>query len=158
MSQIALYGLAALTVASAGMALFVRLMEGPWQPWWRAAVCLALAACVCFLLLPQIARAQHGHRGEGHAEHHDWLKDLKQPNTGHSCCNARTDTNPEGDCRQTRAYLHDDGRWRAIISGKWEIIPPSRVLDPKLSKDPTRAYICEKHGLIFCFLPAGAGV
>lgn len=54
------------------------------------------------------ARAQDAHEhaegqyGDGHAENHDWYKDLKQPDTGYSCCNGRSNSS-EGDCRPTRA-------------------------------------------------------
>ena len=48
--------------------------------------------------------AQDGHRGESHAENHDWYQELKQPGTGLSCCNG-TVNGVEGDCRPTRAYL-----------------------------------------------------
>ena len=58
------------------------------------------------------ASAQDGYHGQGHAENHDWYRDLKQPGTGYSCCNGTADGR-FGDCRPTRAYLTEDGTWRA---------------------------------------------
>jgi hypothetical protein len=73
-----------------------------------------------------------GHYGQGHAENHDWYKDLKQPQTGYSCCNGRSNSS-DGDCRPTRAYLNDDGMWYALLDGS--------------------SHICaSKSGMIYCFL------
>ena len=68
-----------------------------------------------------------GQRGHGHAENHDWYKDLKQPGTGYSCCNG-TFNGVEGDCRPTRAYQTEDGAWRALVDGRWQLVPPRAVL------------------------------
>ena len=47
--------------------------------------------CVTILLPLGIAAQDHsaidGQHGRGHAENHDWYKDLRQPGTGYSCCN-----------------------------------------------------------------------
>ena len=98
--------------------------------------------------------AQGGHaqgqRGQGHAENHDWYKELKQPGTGYSCCNGRSATS-EGDCRPTRAYLNDDGMWYALLNGRWVPVPP-RVVLQQLAPDG-RSHICaSKSGMIYCFL------
>jgi len=101
------------------------------------------------------AFSQDGHHGNGHAQNHDWYQQLKQPGTGYSCCNG-TMTSPqgttiEGDCRPTRAYMGDDGVWRALIDGKWVTVPP-RVVLQQLAPDG-RSHICaSRSGLIFCFL------
>lgn len=115
-----------------------------------------------FLLLSSLAlvslplRAQEmrdhaqGQYGEGHSENHDWYKDLKQPSTGYSCCNGRSNTS-EGDCRPTRAYLSDDGMWYALLDGRWVPVPP-RVVLQQLAPDG-RSHICaSKSGMIYCFL------
>ena len=68
-----------------------------------------------------------GTHGQGHAENHDWYQELKQPGTGYSCCNG-TINGIEGDCRPTRAYLTEEGQWRALIDGQWVLIPPRAVL------------------------------
>jgi hypothetical protein len=102
------------------------------------------------------ARAQDAHHqaqgeyGQGHAENHDWYKDLKQPGTGYSCCNGRTATS-EGDCRPTRAYQNDDGMWYALLNGRWVPVPP-RVVLQQLAPDG-RSHICaSRSGMIYCFL------
>src|SRR5258708_3130958 len=77
---------------------------------------LSVFACAS-LLIGTVALAQDGHHGRGHAERHDWYQQLKQPGTGFSCCNGTTN-GIEGDCRPTRAYLGDDGTWRAPIDGR----------------------------------------
>jgi hypothetical protein len=56
-----------------------------------------------------------GDHGCGHRESHDWYQELRQPGTGYSCCNGSSDGR-EGDCRPTRAYLHEDGHWRAVLA------------------------------------------
>ncbi|MEA2853907.1 MAG: hypothetical protein QOE02_3926, partial [Rhodospirillaceae bacterium] len=66
-----------------------------------------LLACAFATVAALGVRAQDGHHGQGHAENHDWYKDLKQPQTGYSCCNGSTSSS-DGDCRPTRAYLSDD--------------------------------------------------
>src|SRR5882757_9460872 len=91
-----------------------------------------------------------GEYGQGHPEKHDWYKELKQPDTGYSCCNGRSNTS-EGDCRPTRAYLSDDGMWYALLNGRWVPVPP-RVVLKQLAPDG-RSHICaSKNGMIYCFL------
>src|SRR3954447_4888136 len=91
-----------------------------------------------------------GQHGQSHAQNHDWYQELKQPGTGYSCCNG-TVNGIEGDCRPTRAYLTDEGQWRALIDGKWVIVPPRAVLK-QLAPDG-RSHICaSRSGVIYCFL------
>jgi hypothetical protein len=91
-----------------------------------------------------------GHRGAGHAENHDWYRELKQPGTGYSCCNG-TANGVEGDCRPTRAYLQDDGTWRALIDGKWVLVPP-RVVLQQMAPDGNSHICASRSGVIYCFL------
>ncbi len=91
-----------------------------------------------------------GQHGQGHAENHDWYKELKQPGTGYSCCNG-TVNGIEGDCRPTRAYLQDDGTWRALIDGRWVEVPP-RVVLKQLAPDGNSHICASRSGLIYCFL------
>ena len=91
-----------------------------------------------------------GQHGQGHAENHDWYKELKQPGTGYSCCNG-TVNGIEGDCRPTRAYLQDDGTWRALIDGSWVEVPP-RVVLKQLAPDGNSHICASRSGLIYCFL------
>jgi len=96
------------------------------------------------------AQGETGIRGDGHAENHDWYKELRQPDTGYSCCNGSTTTG-EGDCRPTRAYRSDDGMWYALLDGRWVPVPP-RVVLQQLAPDG-RSHICAgKSGMIYCFL------
>ena len=91
-----------------------------------------------------------GQWGRGHAENHDWYKDLRQPGTGYSCCNG-TVNGIEGDCRPTRAYIQDDGTWRALIDGRWVPVPP-RVVLKQLAPDGNSHICASRSGLIYCFL------
>lgn len=99
---------------------------------------------------PGRAHDNGGMRGDGHAENHDWYKELRQPDTGYSCCNGST-ASREGDCRPTRAYRSDDGMWYALLDGRWVPVPP-RVVLQQLAPDG-RSHICAgKSGMIYCFL------
>ena len=118
----------------------------------------SVVSIVSFALMAMPASAQvgqpfdqaQGHHGQGHAQNHDWYQELKQPGTGYSCCNG-TMNGIEGDCRPTRAYLTEEGQWRALIHGKWVMVPPSRVLK-QLAPDG-RSHICvSRSGVIYCFL------
>jgi hypothetical protein len=117
---------------------------------------LALSLAGLLLFAQSVAAQDHrhrhqGHHGQGHAEGHDWYQKLKQPGTGYSCCNALTDKDPNGDCRPTRAYLHDDGTWRAMIDGRWTPVPP-RVVLKDLAPDGNSHICASKAGMIFCFI------
>lgn len=86
--------------------------------------------------------------GHGHAEHHDWYKNLKQPGTGYSCCDGDA---THGDCRPTRAYKTSDGTWRALVDGHWQPVPPSVVLKT-LAPDGNSHVCAGKSGMIYCFI------
>lgn len=90
-----------------------------------------------------------GDHGVGHAENHDWYRDLKS-NEGYSCCNG-TANGIEGDCRPTRAYLQDDGMWKALVDGKWVNVPPRTVLK-RLAPDGNSHICAAKSGTIYCFI------
>jgi hypothetical protein len=91
-----------------------------------------------------------GQWGNGHAENHDWYQRLKQPGTEYSCCNGTAD-GVQGDCRPTRAYLNEDGVWRAMIDGRWTPVPPSVVLRT-LAPDGNSHICAGKSGMIYCFI------
>jgi hypothetical protein len=126
-------------------------------------VCLSIAASLA-IALPATAPAlaqdisshQHGNstidgtRNIGHAENHDWYKDLKQPGTGYSCCNG-TANGVEGDCRPTRAYQTQEGTWKALVDGRWMPVPP-RVVLQKLAPDGNSHICAGKSGMIYCFI------
>jgi len=94
--------------------------------------------------------AHEGTRNAGHAENHDWYKELKQPGTGYSCCNGAVN-GVEGDCRPTRAFLQDDGTWKAMVNGRWMPVPP-RVVLKNLAPDGNSHICAGKSGLIYCFI------
>jgi hypothetical protein len=96
------------------------------------------------------AFAQSGNHGEGHAENHDWYRELKQPGTNMSCCNG-TMNGIEGDCRPTRAYVDDNGIWRALIDGRWIVVPP-RVVLQSLAPDGGSHICANRTGTIYCFM------
>jgi hypothetical protein len=109
-----------------------------------------LLACAFATVAALGVRAQDGHYGHGHAENHDWYKDLKQPQTGYSCCNGRSSSS-DGDCRPTRAYINDDGMWYALLDGRWVPVPPKVVLK-QLAPDGSSHICASKSGMIYCFL------
>lgn len=122
-------------------------------------VCLSIAASLAFALpatAQDISRHQHvgstvdGTRNIGHAENHDWYKGLTQPGTGYSCCNG-TMNGVEGDCRPTRAFLTEDGTWKAMINGRWMPVPP-RVVLKNLAPDGNSHVCAGKSGMIYCFI------
>ena len=119
-------------------------------------VSLSIAACAA-LALSANAQDISGHRHDydgtrnvGHAENHDWYQQLKQPGTGYSCCNGTTN-GVEGDCRPTRAYLTEDGTWKAMINGRWMPVPP-RVVLQRLAPDGNSHVCAGKSGMIYCFI------
>lgn len=88
------------------------------------------------------------------ARAHDPYGSWRVPNNpATSCCNAQTPNNPAGDCRPTRAYMHDDGRWRAWNGYLWLTVPPEKVLPTDYAGDG-RSHLCEKGAYIYCFSPA----
>ena len=119
------------------------------MPFRTLSVVFSIALLASLALGPR-ALAQSGNHGEGHAENHDWYRELKQPGTNMSCCNG-TMNGIEGDCRPTRAYVDDNGTWRALMDGKWTIVPPRAVLQ-SLAPDG-RSHICaNRTGTIYCFM------
>ena len=77
-------------------------------------------------LSPVAALAQSpppsGRHGDGHAENHDWYKELRQPDTGSRCCNGSAD-GKQGDCRPAQSYLGEDGLYRAWDGREWLVVP-----------------------------------
>jgi len=77
-----------------------------------------------------------------HDIYHHWRK---PDNPGVSCCN-------DNDCRPTRAYMGDDGLWRAWDGAKWLTVPKEVVLPTDYGNDG-RSHLCENLGYIYCFTP-----
>jgi hypothetical protein len=92
------------------------------------------------------ALAQSGQHGDGHAQMHDLYKGWHPPgNPFTSCCN-------DADCRPTRAFVDEEGRWRAWNGSGWLIVPQERVLPADYAGDG-RSHLCEKEGFVYCFTP-----
>jgi hypothetical protein len=121
----------------------------PLMPFRSRSVVLSIAL-LASLAVGLRTYAQSGNHGEGHAENHDWYKELKQPGTNMSCCNG-TMNGIEGDCRPTRAYVDDNGTWRALMDGKWVIVPP-RVVLQSLAPDGGSHICANRTGTIYCFM------
>lgn len=112
-----------------------------------------LEACFVFVLLlaAMPVFAQSGSRGDGHAEHHDWYNGLTRPDVGGSCCHGATAAR-EGDCRPVRAWLHDDGVWRAVVDRRLVAIPPEKII--MRSAPDGGSHLCMSDlGFIYCFVP-----
>lgn len=109
---------------------------------------LALISLVGFLSIWAFPlKAQSGEHGDGHAEMHDTYKDWHPPsNPETSCCNNQ-------DCRPTRAYVDDEGHWRALVDGQWLVVPSERMLPPDFAHDG-RSHVCASGSFIYCFTPA----
>lgn len=59
---------------------------------------------------------------------HDKYEHWTSPdNPTMSCCHGT-------DCRPTRAYLHEDGLWRAWDGGQWLIVPKGKMLPIRLRR------------------------
>ncbi len=87
-----------------------------------------------------------GRHGDGHAEMHDIYKRWTPPqNPNTSCCD-------NSDCRPTRAFVDDEGHWRAWNGVLWLQVPQDRVLPPNHAGDG-RSHLCEKEQFIYCFAP-----
>lgn len=100
----------------------------------RAVLVLALIAAALVALGYGIARA--------HDPYSTWM----QPDVpGMSCCHGQ-------DCRPTRAFRGDDGRWRAWSDGMWLVVPPGKMLPTDFAGDG-RSHLCERGGRVLCFTP-----
>lgn len=64
-----------------------------------------------------------------------------------SCCN-------DQDCRPTRAFVGEDGLWRAWDGLRWLTIPSTALLPSDLAGDG-RSHLCATpSGMVYCFSPA----
>jgi hypothetical protein len=122
--------------------VFVPIMR-PLPP---SSVLLLMAVLSTVTAVGEAAFAQSGGHGDGHAQGHDLYQRWSPPNNPNtSCCN-------NGDCRPTRAYVDNEGRWRAWNGKTWLIVPQERVLPPDFAGDG-RSHLCEKEQFIYCFTP-----
>ena len=113
----------------------------------RALLAVAAWAALAMWGVADMARAQSGERGHGHAQYHDWYKELKN-GEGVECCNAQT-THGDGDCRPVSARPRENG-WEAYFNGTWHRIPQGAILPDSLNKVPLHAHICEQSGFVRC--------
>lgn len=96
---------------------------------------VALAVWACGVAFCHPARAHEPYNG--------W----RQPDRPDvSCCD-------NTDCRPVRAYLGEDGLWRAWNDVEWLTILPGKLLPPDFANDG-RKHLCEKEGRVFCFSPS----
>ena len=66
-------------------------------------------------------------------------------NPGLSCCHGQ-------DCKPARAYIHDDGLWRAWDGSRWLTVPPGKLLPVDYAGDG-RSHLCSRAGQVLCFSP-----
>lgn len=77
---------------------------------------------------------------------HDPYSHWRQPDApAVSCCHGI-------DCRPTRAYMGEDGLWRAWDGLGWAVVPAGKVLPTDLAGDG-RSHLCERAGRVLCFSP-----
>lgn len=119
----------------------------------RLVLLLALLPLLGHSLAMALAMAQSappsGRHGDGHAQNHDWHKELRQPDTGSRCCKGDADSKP-GDCRPTQSFLGDDGLYRAWDGREWLVVPKNKIIS---MPTPDRGvHLCETYGLVFCFI------
>jgi hypothetical protein len=112
-----------------------------------------LFASVWLALWDGPAGAQHsGRHNDGHAEHHDWYKDLRQPDTGVRCCNGSVG-GEVGDCRPAPSFMGEDGFYRVWDGREWLVVPKSKILQMRTPDRGT--HLCETYGKVFCFVTDG---
>jgi hypothetical protein len=92
---------------------------------------------------PSKADEEHMSRYHASADQDQWMRSLKRPDTGTSCCSLN-------DCSPTDAEWHD-GQWWAKYRGAWRAIPPEKVLSKPLSMDG-EAWLCASPLTIYCFV------
>ena len=85
----------------------------------------------------------------GHAQNHDWYKDLRQPDIGSRCCNGTVD-GKQGDCRPAPSFLGEDGLYRAWDGREWLVVPKGKIITMPTPDRGT--HLCETYGRVFCFI------
>lgn len=125
-------------------------MVGPIK-WFALVLALSPLAAMAQSALPsgRSFDSAQGRHGDGHAQHHDWYKDLRQPDIGSRCCNGTVD-GKQGDCRPALSFLGDDGLFRAWDGREWLVVPKGKVIT---MPTPDRGnHLCETYGKVFCFI------
>ena len=134
-----------------------RLILAAWR-WWtprRCIIGLVILFALDLLLFGRAGAQDAEHMREYHADVQmdQWMRSLKRPGSGYSCCNER-------DCAKTDAEWKG-GQWWADFKGTLVPVPPEKELDV-LSFDGA-AYLCAKPDSpvtapkILCFVKPGSG-
>lgn len=97
---------------------------------------------VCTLALAAVVFA-FAKPGRAHDPYSTWHPP-GNPKT--SCCNGQ-------DCRPTRAYMGEDGLWRAWSGSRWLTVPADRVLPTDLAGDGRNHLCASVDDHVFCFSP-----
>lgn len=116
--------------------------------WCCVAVTLIFILGLIVTMAPPRAAAdeRHMHLYHADAQQDQWMRSLKRPDTGTSCCNLN-------DCNPTDAEWRD-GQWWAVLRGSWIPVPPEKVLASPLSLDG-EAWLCASLSspFVYCFVP-----
>ena len=110
---------------------------------------VVLILSLALLSWPATAQSPSGKHGDGHAENHDWYKDLRQPDTKSRCCNGTVD-GKQGDCRPAASFLHEDGAYRVWDGREWLVVPKSKII--VMPTPDAGMHLCETYGRVFCFI------
>ena len=112
----------------------------------------AAGALLILWSLPLHAQQPSGRHGDGHAQHHDWYKDLRQPDVGLRCCNGSAG-GKDGDCRPAPSYMGEDGLYRVWDGREWLVVPKNKIITMPTPDRGT--HLCETYGKVFCFITGG---
>lgn len=113
-----------------------RLFYGVWCAIGAAAgLLVAFGMLIAYwILIASVAR--------GHGIYEHWHS---PDNPGLSCCHGE-------DCKPARAYIHEDGLWRAWDGQRWLTVPSGKLLPVDLAGDG-RSHLCSRGDFVLCFSP-----
>jgi hypothetical protein len=115
------------------------------------AIALLVVLIVAALAYADEAHDLHMKQMHGTPTRDNFFRNLKQPDSGISCCQLE-------DCWPTTQKMNPDGTYRALVRGQWKDIPPQKVVKSPASIDG-QAYVCAsmvgdpKFTTIYCYLP-----
>lgn len=100
----------------------------------------ALLVIVALLIAAAVSTCT-GRPARAHGSYHDWLGP-----DGKRCC-----SDLERECRPVRSYKGDDGFHYVFLSGRWQQVPPDKVL-ARDSPDGS-SHVCASYDdRIYCFV------
>ncbi len=111
-------------------------MRDPWRILW-------LLAAIGLAVVAEHALAAPPAGSDPNSPMAAWYRSLKTPNGG-SCCS-------EADCRPVDARQTASGWEISNGLGKWDPVPPDRVL--RRDNEDGRPIVCIFGGRILCFVP-----